>query len=216
MKFILTSLLCLGIALLGCVAIVYEEGWTATVLFGFSIALMFWLAVADLIERRTIYNYSKSTVVDKWAKYAQSLTLLDPSRYSALGLQFPELEIRWEGKPVIRLAGTDILLPCLQKFLLDSSNEDFAAERLYNDDKFLQQAFGLTRDTVRHQWWLAVNWLVEQGHITANTAVGNHSFKWVVGHRTVLLNQYVHSRPLDIPSVESLRYSDGEQVEELS
>jgi hypothetical protein len=115
---------------------------------------------------------------------------LSPDRYSALGLEFPELDIAFEGEPIVRLRNTNILLDCFQKFLADSTDVNFASLNWYNEDKTLQERFDMSRDAVRAQWHLTVTYLAEAGHITKNSAQGNHSYVWMKGSRSKLSRWY--------------------------
>lgn len=142
-------------------------------------------------------TYADASKIDSTTKFAQSIQVMDAERYSALGIKFPELNIRWEGKPVVRIDGTKILLACFQKFLMDSDEVYFVPERHYNNDKTLQGQLQLSRDNIRAQWWHTVNYLLSEKHITPDSMKGSHTFIWIAGRRQMLLNQFVYSRPVD-------------------
>lgn len=158
-------------------------GWDreAGILLALAFLLLIWFGLADLWEKSTNDNYSKAALASDRAKFAQSVATLSPIDKQILGIEWPELDIEFDGKPTICLRGTNILLTCFQKFIEDSTERDFASERLYNDDKFLQETLSMSRDAVRHQWHLAVAYLAERGFLTRDSAAGSHTYRWMKG-----------------------------------
>lgn len=169
-------------------------GWDreAGILVASAVVLLVVVAWSDLWERAAADKLSQSHLNEARAKFANSIVNLSPEDKQILGIEWPELDIEFNGKPTICLRGTNILLACFQKFIEDSTDTDFASERLYNDDKFLQQVMGMSRDAVRHQWHLTVAYLADptRGFLTKNSAAGNHSYKWMKNGRKRMLQWY--------------------------
>lgn len=184
-------------------------GWDreAGILLGFAAVLVIWFGWMDLWEKSINDNYSKATLASDRAAFARSIVNLSPEDKQILGIEWPELDIEFNGKPTICLRGTNILLQCFQKFIEDSTDTDFASERLYNDDKFLQETLAMSRDAVRHQWHLTVAYLADptRGFLTKNSAAGNHSYKWMKGGRRRMQQWY--------GAVRAENYVDMEVVE---
>lgn len=168
----------------------WDDEATAILIFAFVVLGLG--ALSDLWERSTADNYSRANLAERRAEFASAIANLSPTDKQILGIEWPELDIEFNGKPTICLRGTNILLACFQKFIEDSTDTDFASERLYNDDKFLQQVMGMSRDAVRHQWHLTVAYLADptRGFLTKNSAAGNHSYKWMKGGRKRMLQWY--------------------------
>lgn len=169
-------------------------GWDSesTVILIFAFVILVLGALSDLWERSTADNWSRADLAEKRALFASSIANLSPEDKQILGIEWPELDIEFNGKPTICLRGTNILLQCFQKFVEDSTDTDFASERMYNDDKFLQETLAMSRDAVRHQWHLTVAYLADptRGFLTKNSAAGNHSYKWMKGGRKRMLQWY--------------------------
>jgi hypothetical protein len=162
-------------------------------IWGFGIftgIVMIWIVGSDWYASAHMFVIAKTELVKQRTDFGRMLGSLSPDRYSALGLEFPELDIAFEGTPIVRLRNTNILLDCFQKFLVDSTDVNFASLNWYNEDKSLQERFDMSRDAVRAQWHLAVNYLAEAGHITKNSAAGNHSYVWMKGSRAKLTRWY--------------------------
>jgi hypothetical protein len=168
----------------------YDLQVAAVVIGMFAFAIFAWIVRSDLGDQQISYNYSRAELEEKRVAFIQALATLSPDRYSALGLEFPELDIDFEGKPIVRLRGTNILLECFQKFLADSTDQEFASLHWYNDDKSLQEKFGMSRDAVRAQWHLTVTHLSDGGYITKNSAAGNHSYLWFGKSREKLVRWF--------------------------
>jgi hypothetical protein len=154
--------------------------------YGLGSGLTLWILIAGLWETKRTYN-------DSLADVARAIAQLDPSRWSALGIKFPELRIRFQGEPVTYFEDTDILHKCLVQFLEDSDDVSFAAERLYNDTDQIRDMLGLTREQVREQWRMAVEFLTVQKHLIENSASGNRTYLWRTGRRQMLMDKYVRS-----------------------
>jgi len=190
---------------LGILALRAEWFQAAGVLFVLGICLLGWLVIADIWERSTANNYSKASLAAERAKFAQSIVNLSPQDKALLAIEWPELDIEFDGRPTLCLRGTNILLPCFQKFLNDSTTTDFASVNWYNDDKTLQDILAMSRDAVRHQWHLSVAYLVDRGLLTKDSAMGSHSYKWMRGGYKRMLRWY------GAPKIED--YVDFNEVE---
>lgn len=178
--------------IIGVAAIRLEWKDEATVILVFAFVVLGLGSLSDLWERSTADNYSRADLAEKRAEFANSIANLSPEDKQILGIEWPELDIEFNGKPTICLRGTNILLQCFQKFIEDSTDTDFASERLYNDDKFLQETLAMSRDAVRHQWHLTVAYLSDptRGFLTRDSAAGSHSYKWMKGGRKRMLQWY--------------------------
>lgn len=186
--------LIVGLAILVMRAGMSEE---AGILLAFAVALMAWLIIADVWERRTANNYSKATLNEERAKFAQAIVNLSPNDKALLAIEWPELEVDFDGKPTVCLRGTNLLLHCFQKFLNDSTDTEFASIHWYNDDKSLQETFNMSRDAVRHQWHLAAAYLVDKKLLTKDSARGSHSYQWMKGGRKRMLQWYGAAKESD-------------------
>ena len=147
--------------------------------FSISIGLWFlgtlaalWIFIAGLWKSRADYNYSIVAV-------AHEIKEMNPDQWQALGISFPELRIRWDGKPINYIEDTDIRLENFQRFLDDSDDMQFAPERLYGDGT-----------QMRRQWMMCRDYLIERNFLIENSASGNHSWLWRTGRRRQLINMY--------------------------
>jgi len=147
--------------------------------FWFSIGLWFlgtlaaiWIFIAGLWQSKSDYNLSL-------ARVAEQIRMMNPEQWNALGIRYPELRIKFHGKPIQYLEDSDIRLECFQKFLDDSDEYQFAPERLYGDGTQL-----------RNQWRMSRDWLIGKGFIIDNSAAGNHTWLWRTGRRQQLISMY--------------------------
>jgi len=137
----------------------------------------------------------RTDLVRERTKFAMTLSGLDAKALDFLAIEWPELGLEFGIEPRIYILengmNTKIYLPCFQKFLEDSSEQEFADVRKYNDDKYLQQTFGLARDVVRKQWQLATQLLLRKEYLMHGSMAGSHSYQWKSkGHYRKLARQY--------------------------
>ena len=148
-------------------------------------------------HRKVQYLETTTELTDARTKFGAMMSTLDTERWKALGIEFPELEIVFEGKPRVILASTDLLLPCLQKFLIDSTQQEFVPEHYYNVDQTLQTNLAMSREAVRRQWWVAVKWLKDR-QLLIDAPVGPHTWRWQNENtRATLLHWFVYAKPFD-------------------
>lgn len=181
--------------------------------------LMFWLliipgtvlggwAILDATwDRHNDELMNRADLVSKRTQFAAQLSGLDSKALEFLSIEWPELGVEFGIEPRVYVldngANTGIYLPFFQKFLSDSSENEFADVRRYNDDKYLQQTFGVARDVVRKQWELAVALLLKKEYLMPGSMVGSHSYQWKSrGHYRKLARQYVIS-----PSISNIAES---------
>jgi hypothetical protein len=162
-------------------ALLYAAGSMLIIqFFWFSIGLWFlgclaalWIFISGLWQAKTDYNFSLAEV-------AKQIREMNPEQWQALGIRYPELRIRWHGKPIAFLEDTDIRIDYLQKFIDDGDEYQFAPERLYGDGTQL-----------RNQWRMTRDWLIEKQFVIENSASGNHSWLWRSGRRGQLISMYL-------------------------
>lgn len=131
-----------------------------------------WIFIAGLWKSRADYNYSIVAV-------AHEIKEMNPEQWQALGIRFPELRIRYHGKPISYIEDTDIRSEWMKQFLDDSDEYQFAPERLYGEGT-----------QARKQWMLVRDFLISEGYLIDQSAAGNHSWLWRTGRRRQLLTMY--------------------------
>lgn len=193
--FMVAALMVIGSAL--CVS---YEAWTmAGALFICGIVLGGWVIVDAIWERHNDELDDRRCLVESRTRFAVAVGSLDSETRQFMSLEWPELGVDFGIEPIIYLLdngmNTNILLACLQKFLQDSSEQEFADVRKYNDDKYLQQTFGLSRDAVRKQWQLATQFLMRKEYLVPGSMAGSHSYQWKTkGHYRQLARRYVAAK----------------------
>ncbi len=167
-------------------------GW---LLFLAGLFMVIWIISSTSWEYHNDELTERRMLVESRTRFAMSLAPLTPNHLQVIGLEYPELGIDFGVEPIIYLLDggkkTDLLLACLQKFLADSNASEFADVRKYNDDKYLQDQFGLSRDQVRKQWQLATDLLLKKGYLVYGSMAGSHSYQWKSrGHYQNLTRRY--------------------------
>lgn len=191
-----------------CVA--YEANVMAGLLFLSGFFLGVWVISASSWEYHNDELMERRALVEARTKFAMSIAPLNPNQLQVIGLEYPELGVDFGVEPVIYLLEdgkvTGILLACLQKFLADSNASEFADLRRYNDDKYLQQQFGLSRDQVRKQWQLATDLLLRKGFLVYGSMTGSHTYQWKSkGHYKNLTHRYaIIPQPANVLNAERL------------
>ena len=150
-----------------------DSFWLAIGLWSLGSLAGIWIFLAGLWQVKSDYNYSLVEV-------ARQIREMQPEQWQALGIRYPELRIRWRGKPIAYLEDSDIRVEDLQRFVDDSDEYQFAPERLYGEG---------TR--TRAQWKLCRDWLIDQHFLIDNSAGGNHSWLWRSGRRGQLISMYL-------------------------
>lgn len=176
----------------------YRIGWdTEAIVLGIAALLLFvGIGILEFWNRRVEELQKRAWLFDSRAKFAMQIGSLDYEGRQFLAEQMPELGVDWGVKPIVYILkdglNTGINLEFFRKFMMDSDDKEFADVRAYNDDKTLQEKFGVSRDYVRDQWHKAVGFWSKEGYLLPNSAVGPHSYKWKSkGHYRKLAHQYV-------------------------
>ncbi len=175
---------------------VYDAPVMGWLLFGAGFFLGAWVISDSSWDRHNDEILYRTDLVKERTKFAMSLSGLDTKALDFLSVEWPELGIEFGIEPRIYILdgngnNTGVYYPCFQKFLADSSEHEFADVRKYNDDKYLQETFGLAREAVRKQWQLAVQFLLRKEYLMPGSMAGSHSYQWKSkGHYRKLARQY--------------------------
>jgi hypothetical protein len=192
-------LVAVALMVIGGVAVGYDEqliGWILIVGGGW---LGIWISIDVIWDRHNDEIQYRSYLAESRTKFAQALTQVDSETRQFLSIEWPELGVEFGIEPIFYLLdngmNTDILLECFRKFLLDSSENEFADVRKYNDDKYLQTQLNMSREKVRSQWTLATQFLLRKEYLMHDSMRGSHSYQWKSkGHYRKLARQYVRAR----------------------
>lgn len=155
-----------------------------------------WIVVDAIWDRHNDEIQYRSYLAESRTKFALALIQVDSQTRQFLSIEWPELGVEFGVEPIFYLLdnsmNTNILLDFFRKFLMDSSENEFVDVRNYNDDKYLQQQFNVSRDMVRKQWQLATQLLLRKGYLLYGSMRGSHSYQWKTkGHYKQLVRQYV-------------------------
>ena len=134
--------------------------WPIYLLGGLTISLAI-LETILLFARSRIDFYQAITAL------ADKLKDLSPSQYSALGIAFPTLRIRFEGELLQYIEDTDIQKSELTQFLDGSGLQQTMPERNW-----------ISAGGRRDRYFAILRWLEENRWIYENSAAGNHSWLW--------------------------------------
>lgn len=187
-----------------CLALLaFRVGWEveAVVLGIFALVLMVCLMWLELWKHHTEELEKRAWLYDSRTKFTMAVGSQDLDTRKFLADQWPELGVDFGVEPILYILrdglNTGINLEFFRKFMMDSSDKEFADVRSYNDDKTLQERFHVSRETVREQWQKCVGFLTREGYLIPNSALGPHSYMWKSkGHYRKLARQYLGNHVL--------------------
>ena len=107
---------------------------------------------------------------DLWrarADYARAFTQADPETRTQLGLNFPRLRVRFDGKPSVTVDYSGVELSYFKTFMLDSDPVHISAMGHYGD-----------KTIARKQWEKFKLYLMQENAVIPDSAVGPYSFRW--------------------------------------
>jgi hypothetical protein len=175
-------------------------GWTLE--FGGLVGVV-WVVADSMWQRHNDELYQREKLVIARTKFTLAISAADGETRKFLGKEWPELGLEFDEQHVVYLladgVNTGILLAYFQRFLQDSNTVEFADVRKYNDDTFLQERFNVSREFVRKQWHLVVDFLKSPGmdYLVLDSMRGSHTYQWKSkGHYKSLLRKYMNVREI--------------------
>jgi hypothetical protein len=99
------------------------------------------------------------------AMLSDSIRNLEADQWQAIGIYYPTLRIKWNGKPMQYLEDTEITLHQLERFMNDSDAKQVVPKRDWTGRQ-------------RRVWENIVRWLLQKNYIRHDSATGNHSYLW--------------------------------------
>ena len=141
----------------------------------------------DLIRARAAFG-TQATQWDQATRYFLA------REWPEMGVEFGEDSISYVLEDGVN---TGILIPFLRAFIQDSSENSFVDVRKYNDDKWLQEKFGVSRDVVRQQWKLTTDFLLRKQFLLEGSMAGNQTWRWPTAeHYKIMRRRYMNVTPL--------------------
>ncbi len=187
----------------GAVAGVYELKPLAGILFVASVIGMLWIVADSLWERRNDELENRKLLVRERERFANTIGSLDKEARYFLAHEWPEMGVEFGEEQLTYVlddgVNTKVLINFLRVFLQDSSSNSFADLRNYNDDKFLQERFGVSREVVRVQWGLATDLLARKGYLKPDSMAGSRTWQWTSKeHYKKMVRRYVGVKELQV------------------
>jgi len=181
----------------------YEYALAAVTLIVSALLGSLWLVADSLWERHNDELEARRELVRERNRFAQTIGSLDKEARYFLAHEWPEMGVEF-GEETLQYilkdgVNTQVLVSFLRVFLQDSSDNYFVDVRNYNDDKYLQARFDVSRETVRLQWGKATDFLAQQGYLKPDSMAGNRTWQWTSkAHYTKMLRRYVGVRELQV------------------
>lgn len=196
---------CVVIGFGGAVAAMVEMqigGWVLIIL---ALAWCVGVIVDSIWERHVDEIESRGRLVSKRTAFAVTIAATDNETRHFLAHEWPEMGVEFGEEALTYIlrdgVNTQVLVPFLRAFLVDSTEQAFVDMRNYNDVKYLQERFDVSRDIVRMQWNKATDLLLEEGYLIAGTMAGNQTYKWTSAeHFKKLRRRWLNVRTL--PTLE--------------
>jgi hypothetical protein len=112
---------------------------------------------------------------------AEQISKLDPDRWQALGIQFPQLRVKWTGEPITFFEDTGATYIEFERFMQDSDGRTISPERNWSTGP------------ERRRWQMIKDWLESRQYIYAESAAGNHSWLWRGDMYRILWQRYINA-----------------------
>lgn len=151
-----------------------------------------WASHNEELDNRTF-------LVKARTNFAIAVSSTDKETRHFLAQEWPELGVEFGVDPIFYLledgVNTHVILAFLRKFLEDSNKYEFVDLRNFNEDKYLQQRFDVSREIVRRQWTLATEFLARKGFLKPDSMRGSRTWQWTSeGHYQLMVRQYLNIR----------------------
>lgn len=171
--------------LLGCAALWLSlSGWPLIAGIGLILMAAF---VLILLWRDSMNEYYRTITA-----FGNMLAKLTPDQWSALGIAFPHIRIRWKGKPIKFFEDTSATMEDWERFLDDSNWKQISPERNWKGADL-------------RKWEQIKGWLEEHNFIIRDSAAGQHSWLWRGNMYSILRDRYLY--PEGIPDLAELEQS---------
>lgn len=191
---------CAGLMAAGGVFLMYDDSVGLAVILIFcgglgvlwAVADSMWTSHNDELDNRTFLVRARTN-------FAIAVSSTDKETRHFLAQEWPELGVEFGVDPIFYLledgVNTHVILAFLRKFLEDSNKHEFVDLRNFNDDKYLQQRFDVSREVVRRQWTLATEFLARKGFLVPDSMRGSRTWQWTTeGHYKLMVRQYLNIR----------------------
>jgi len=176
----------------GCIAVWYAMDLLGACLIVLGFGVAFVLGVVAV-------NASRASVYAEMAEYAHRCATIPEDRIPLLGLKFPSLRIRSNGRytdTYFEDTGVPMWFVC--EFVAASTHYTVMPVRaILADDKR-----GYSRDTKREMWAELVEWLKANKFIIPSRNATDESYPWHVGMYEQFRDQYAPRRLANLGTVE--------------
>lgn len=198
-------LLMVVLLILGSLALLYEMTALGVWLIFSGVLGCGWSVGDSLWEKRNEEIICRTRLIGKRMAFGMAAAQWDQETRYFLAREWPQMGVEFgESQIAYILEGgvnTGVLISFLQAFLMDSNEVSFVDLRKYNDEKYLQERFNVSREAVRQQWRLATEFLVRKNFLAEGSMAGNRTYQWTSkDHYEVMRRRYLNLRP--IPEME--------------
>jgi len=193
--------ICTGMMLGGSYAGVYGYKVTMWVLLFAGVVGIVWAVSDSLWEQHNDEIMHRTSLVRARTTFAATIAATDDETRHFLAKEWPEMGVEFGEESLVYIlrdgVNTQVLLPFLRAFLLDSNEQSFVDVRKYNDDKYLQERMNVSREVVRKQWNFASRLLVDMDYLLEDSMAGNRTWRWVSkAHYLKLCRRYLNVQGL--------------------
>jgi hypothetical protein len=147
------------------------------------------LVLFSFVVMAWISNQERIAFYDAITRFSDSIRNLEQDQWLALGIRFPSIRIKWDGKPLKLLEDTDITIPELERFMKDSDPTQISPRRNW----------GNGRDG--RVWEKIKRWLYDNNYIRHDSASGNHSYLWRGQAYFQIMERYLQVKVIDDPGL---------------
>jgi hypothetical protein len=196
-------MICTGVGAGGAAAGVWGWNALANVLILAFVLGVVWIVADSLWERHNDELDYRRELVRERNRFAQTIGSLDKEARYFLAHEWPEMGVEFGEEALTYVlkdgVNTQVLVSFLRVFLEDSSASSFVDLRNYNDDKYLQERFEVSRDVVRTQWGLATAFLAQEKYLKPDSMAGNRTWQWTTKeHYKKMVRRYVGVKELQV------------------
>ena len=139
------------------------------ILIGAGVLGMVWTVADSMWERHNEELDLRRELVTARTRFAATIGAADKETRSFLAREWPEMGLEFGEESLMYIlrdgVNTQVLVHFLRVFLHDSTERAFVDVRNYNDDKYLQERFEVSREVVRAQWTFATEFLAKVGYL---------------------------------------------------
>lgn len=177
-RFVFCTALLIG----GATAGIWEFGVLAGVLIFAGGLGVLWTIGDGLWGRHNDELDSRTSLVRARSAFATTMAATDHVTRQFLAQEWKELGVEFGEEHLVYVlkdgVNTGLLIPFLQAFLMDSTQESFVDVRNYNDEKYLQERMDCSREIVRLQWEKATKLLVAEVFLREGSMAGSRTYRW--------------------------------------